>query len=286
MGAKAAVAEAARNVACAGARPWAATNCLNFGNPEKPEVMWQFSEAVDGIAEACVALEIPITGGNVSFYNDTLGRSIDPTPVLGVLGVIEDAEHALGMAFRTAGDIVVLLDGLGENAEISAGDAASFSSSEYSKTIHGIVGGLPPTVDLAAEKRLVRLLEAAAREQAIVSAHDVSDGGLAITLAECCTASEDFSVEARIEAAEPAEHAYFGERGARAVVSCDAQRVARVRALASQYGVRAEEIGRVGRGAFRLGCGETIVVNAAIETVREGWGGALKHLLESETGGA
>jgi len=286
MGAKAAVAEAARNVACAGARPWAATNCLNFGNPEKPEVMWQFSEAVDGIAEACLALEIPITGGNVSFYNDTLGRSIDPTPVLGVLGVIENAEHALGMAFRTAGDIVVLLDGLGENAEISAGDAASFSSSEYSKTIHGIVGGLPPTVDLAAEKRLVRLLEAAAREQAIVSAHDVSDGGLAITLAECCTASEDFSVEARIEAAEPAEHAYFGERGARAVVSCDAQRVARVRALASQYGVRAEEIGRVGRGAFRLGCGETIVVNAAIETVREGWGGALKHLLESETGGA
>jgi phosphoribosylformylglycinamidine synthase len=130
------------------------------------------------------------------------------------------------------------------------------------------------------------LLEAAAREHAIVSAHDVSDGGLAITLAECCTASEDFSAEARIEAAEPAEHAYFGERGARAVVSCDAQRVARVRALASQYGVRAEEIGRVGRGAFRLGCGETIVVNAAIETVREGWGGALKHLLESETGGA
>ena len=286
MGAKAAVAEAARNVACAGARPWAATNCLNFGNPEKPEVMWQFSEAVDGIAEACLALEIPITGGNVSFYNDTLGRSIDPTPVLGVLGVIENAEHALGMAFRTAGDIVVLLDGLGENAEISAGDAASFSSSEYSKTIHGIVGGLPPTVDLAAEKRLVRLLEAAAREHAIVSAHDVSDGGLAITLAECCTASEDFSVEARIEAAEPAEHAYFGERGARAVVSCDAQRVARLRALASQYGVRAEEIGRVGRGAFRLACGETVVVNAAIETVRETWGGALKQLLESETGGA
>ena len=286
MGAKAAVAEAARNVACAGARPWAATNCLNFGNPEKPEVMWQFSEAVDGIAEACLALEIPITGGNVSFYNDTLGRSIDPTPVLGVLGVIENAEHALGMAFRTAGDIVVLLDGLGENAEISAGDAASFSSSEYSKTIHGIVGGLPPTVDLAAEKRLVRLLEAAAREHAIVSAHDVSDGGLAITLAECCTASEDFSAEARIEAAEPAEHAYFGERGARAVVSCDAQRVARLRALASQYGVRAEEIGRVGRGAFRLACGETVVVNAAIETVRETWGGALKQLLESDTGGA
>jgi phosphoribosylformylglycinamidine synthase len=286
MGAKAAVAEAARNVACSGARPWAATNCLNFGNPEKPEVMRQFSEAVDGIAEACVALEIPITGGNVSFYNDTLGRSIDPTPVLGVLGVLEDASHALGMAFRTEGDIVFLLDGLGENAATAAGDAASFSSSEYSKTIRGIVGGLPPGVDLAAEKRLIRLLEAAARENAIASAHDVSDGGLAITLAECCTASEKFSVEAKIEAAMPAEHACFGERGARAVVSCDAERVARLRALASQYGVRAEEIGRVGRGAFRLACGETVVVNATMEVVRETWGGALKHLLESETSGA
>jgi phosphoribosylformylglycinamidine synthase len=285
MGAKAAVAEAARNVACSGARPWAATNCLNFGNPEKPEVMWQLSEAVDGIAEACVALEIPITGGNVSFYNDTLGRSIDPTPVLGVLGVLEDAAHTLGMAFRTEGDIVLLLDGLGENAATAAADAASFSSSEYSKTIHGIVGGLPPAVDLAAEKRLIRLLEAAARESAIVSAHDVSDGGLAITLAECSTASEKFSVEAKMQAVMPAEHACFGERGARAVVSCDAGRVARLRALASQYGVRAEEIGRVGRDAFRVACGESIVVNAPIETVREAWGGAFKKLMESETSG-
>ncbi|MGB6430121.1 MAG: phosphoribosylformylglycinamidine synthase subunit PurL [Candidatus Acidiferrales bacterium] len=285
MGAKAAVAEAARNVACAGARPWAATNCLNFGNPEKPEVMWQFSEAVDGIAEACAALEIPITGGNVSFYNDTLGRSIDPTPVLGVLGVLEDAAHALGMAFRAEGDVVILLDGLDDNAAPAAGDAASFSSSEYAKTIRGIVGGIPPSVDLAAEKRLVRLLEAAAREQAIASAHDVSDGGLAIALAECCTASDEFSVDARIEAAEPAEHACFGERGARAIVSCDAARVARLRALASQYGVRADEIGRVERGAFRVACGEAVVVNAAMESVREAWGGALKQLMESETHG-
>jgi phosphoribosylformylglycinamidine synthase len=281
MGAKAAVAEAARNVACAGARPWAATNCLNFGNPEKPEVMWQFSETIDGIAEACVALEIPITGGNVSFYNDTLGRSIDPTPVLGVLGVLEDAAHALGMGFRAEGDAVLLLDGLGEKGATAAGGAASFSSSEYAKTIHGIGAGLPPAVDLAAEKRLVRLLEAAAREQAIASAHDVSDGGLAITLAECCAATENFSVEARIDGAQAAEHSLFGERGARAVVSCDPRRVAELRSLASQYGVRAEEIGRVTRGAFRLACGETIVVSAPMESVREAWGGTMKRLFES-----
>ena len=112
-GAMHAVAEAARNVAAVGARPWAATNCLNFGNPEKPEVMWQFSEAIDGIAEACRALEIPITGGNVSFYNDTLGQSIDPTPILGILGLIDDASRAVTMAFRTEGDAIVLLDGRG-----------------------------------------------------------------------------------------------------------------------------------------------------------------------------
>ena len=111
VGAQLAVAEAARNVACSGAKPMAATNCLNFGSPEKPEVMWQFSRAIDGIAEACTALEIPITGGNVSFYNETLGRSIDPTPVLGVLGMIEDASRALGMAFRAEGDVILLLDG-------------------------------------------------------------------------------------------------------------------------------------------------------------------------------
>jgi phosphoribosylformylglycinamidine synthase subunit PurL len=285
-GAKAAVAEAARNVACSGARPWAATNCLNFGNPEKPEVMWQFSEAIDGIAEACLALEIPITGGNVSFYNETLGRSIDPTPVLGVLGVLDDAAHALGMAFRAEGDVVILLDGLGESAAPSVDDANCFASSEYAKTIHGIVGGLPPSVDLAAEKRLIRFLEAAAREQAIASAHDLSDGGLAITLAECCTASEDFSVEARIEAAGPAEHACFGERGARAVVSCDAAQVAGLRALASQYGVLSSEIGRVTRGAFRLARGEAIVLNAEMKSVRDAWGGALQHLIEVEAGGA
>ena len=111
VGAQLAVAEAARNVACSGAKPWAATNCLNFGSPEKPEVMWQFSRAIDGITAACNALEIPITGGNVSFYNETLGRSIDPTPVLGVLGMIEDASRALGMGFGTEGDVILLLDG-------------------------------------------------------------------------------------------------------------------------------------------------------------------------------
>src|SRR4029077_13830580 len=163
LGAMHAVAEAARNVASVGARPWAATNCLNFGNPEKPEVMWQFSEAVDGIAEACRALSIPITGGNVSLYNDTLGKSIDPTPILGVLGLLEDASRAVKMGFRAAGDVILLLDGRGASA-VAQPDAAAreFASSEYARTLHAITGGAPPAIDLAAESRLIETLVALA----------------------------------------------------------------------------------------------------------------------------
>ena len=164
LGAMHAVAEAARNVACSGARPIAATNCLNFGSPEKPEVMWQFSEAIDGIAAACAELETPITGGNVSFYNETLGSSIYPTPVIGILGVLEDAANVLKLGFRNQGDIIILLDGLAANAPVSAatsGEATAllrgeFYSSEYSKTIGNVVAGQPPAIDLGAEKRLQR----------------------------------------------------------------------------------------------------------------------------------
>src|ERR1700758_3731163 len=230
LGAMHAVAEAARNVACSGARPVAATNCLNFGNPEKPEVMWQFSEAVDGIAEACRALEIPITGGNVSFYNETLGKPIYPTPILGVLGVLEDADFAVGSAFDKEGDAIVLLDGAGTAAAQASDSHVEFSSSEYAKTIQGIVGGVPPAIDLAAEKWLIECLASLASAGLILSAHDVSDGGLAVTIAESCFASEGRSadVNVRSDAGEPAEVALFGERGARAVVSLSAASLARL----------------------------------------------------------
>src|SRR5438477_5661984 len=161
MGAMHAVAEAARNVACSGARPIAATNCLNFGSPEKPEVMWQFSETIGGLAEACTVLGTPVTGGNVSFYNETLGKSIYPTPVIGVLGILEDASRVLKIAFRNEGDLILLLDGAGDPTPARHSErskeslfAREFSSSEYSKTIAGIVAGEPPAIDLAAEKRL------------------------------------------------------------------------------------------------------------------------------------
>jgi phosphoribosylformylglycinamidine synthase subunit PurL len=279
VGAQLAVAEAARNVACSGAKPMAATNCLNFGSPEKPEVMWQFSRAIDGIAEACTALEIPITGGNVSFYNETLGRSIDPTPVLGVLGMIEDASRALGMAFRAEGDVILLLDGKAAEVSTTKNAAKEFSSSEYSRTICGIEAGDPPEVNLAAEKRLIALLVALASDGKLQSAHDVSDGGLAVTLAESCFASDGFSLRASLISKGPDEAALFGERGARAIVSVTPENLAAVRRIAAQYEVAVVEVGRVTRGEFRIELNGQIVVSAEVPSLADAWSGALERLL-------
>ncbi|MGH9860049.1 MAG: AIR synthase-related protein, partial [Candidatus Acidiferrales bacterium] len=321
-GAMHAVCEAARNVACTGARPIAATNCLNFGSPEKPKVMWQFSEVIDGMAEACAVLGTPITGGNVSFYNETLGRSIYPTPVIGVLGVLEDAARAVGMGFRRAGDVIVLLEGEvavdswqlateGEAQQAArlqgrpeAGDTEGqrreFSSSEYAKAIHGIVAGEPPACNVQAEKRLIECLVRLAAEGVIASAHDVSDGGLAVALAESCfVADGNLGAEAvladvggglsrpsRAESGgvkpplrEPLEYTLFGERGARAVVSCDAAMPVRVQAVAAEYNVSAREIGRVTSGDLRIQVEGRDVIAAAVVSLREIWATALERML-------
>jgi phosphoribosylformylglycinamidine synthase II len=308
LGAMHAVAEAARNVACSGARPIAATNCLNFGNPEKPEVMWQFSEAIDGIAEACRVLETPITGGNVSFYNETLGKAIYPTPVLGVLGLMEDAECALGAGFRNEGDVILLLDGklasgaeapslgglaardgridgVGENDGLrGAATKAELASSEYAKTIYGIVAGEPPVIDLAAEKRLIDCLVALASERAVLSAHDISDGGLAVSVAEACFGRDGLSAEIAMDATSAedfAEAALFGERGARAVVSVAPASLARVNAIAAQYHVGARRIGTVTRGEFRIQYQGAGVIQGGVESFRRVWSESLPKAIEN-----
>jgi phosphoribosylformylglycinamidine synthase subunit PurL len=291
VGAMHAVAEAARNVACSGARPIAATNCLNFGSPEKPEVMWQFSEAIDGLTVACNELDTPITGGNVSFYNETLGKSIYPTPVIGILGILDDASRVLKIAFREEGDLVVLLDGLGDSrssrqAEREDSDfRREFSSSEYSKTLSGIVAGEPPAIDLAAEKRLQRCLFALAGNAIIRSAHDVSDGGLAVTLAECCFASGAgkpmLGAEVRCEGEEPAESAVFGERGARAIVSLSPTSLAPVLETARQYGVATRQIGQVVRGdAFRIEYEGHAVIDTSIAKLYDTWAYSIERILK------
>ena len=293
LGAMHAVAEAGRNVAASGARPIAATNCLNFGSPEKPEVMWQFSEAIDGLTIACNELGTPITGGNVSFYNETLGRSIYPTPVIGVLGILDDASRVLKIAFREAGDVILLLDG--SNSSVGAQHAApldgsqcEFSSSEYSKTIAGVVSGEPPAIDLAAEKRLIDSLVALAGEGALQSAHDISDGGLAVTLAESCFASvgarhalAGLGAEVKIEDDGPAEAALFGERGARCVVSVPPTKLAAVLATARQYGVGVREIGKVIRdNAFGIQCKGRAVIDSPVDALRDVWANSLERTLK------
>jgi phosphoribosylformylglycinamidine synthase len=246
--------------------------------------MWQFSRAVDGIAEACRALAIPITGGNVSFYNDTLGKSIDPTPILGVLGVLEDASRALTMGFRNEGDVILLLDGRG--APPAAEESTSlreFSSSEYARIVTGMIpagiagaGAAPPAIDLAAEARLIDALVALASEGLLASAHDLSDGGLAVALAECAFASDGCSAEANIESAEHAAFALFSEAGARAVVTAPESSLAHVLDNAAKYGVHARAIGRVTRGEFHLRHNGATVIRDTVSNLRGIWSSALE----------
>jgi len=280
-GAMHAVAEAARNVACTGARPVAATNCLNFGNPEKPEVMRQFSDAVDGILDACRGLGTPITGGNVSFYNETLGRAIFPTPVLGVLGILEDAECAVGMGFRADGDAIVLLQGFIEPRLMSEEQQREFLSSEYARTVHDVVAGLPPAIDLHAENALIDCLVSLANERTLQSAHDVSDGGLAVTLAECCFVSNELSAEAKLQTEDPAEFALFEESGARAVISVRPESLARVEQIAAQYKIEAQRIGTVTHGEFRIQVNGKPRLRATVDSLRQVWTTSLEHSLHN-----
>jgi phosphoribosylformylglycinamidine synthase len=260
-GAKLAVAEACRNVACAGAVPIGATNCLNFGNPEKPEVMGQIVMAVRGIGEACRALGAPITGGNVSLYNETDGRPIQPTPVLAVVGLVEDAAHVLRRAFLEDGDLVYLLGETGDD----------IGGSEYLKTIHGRVAGRPPRLDLDAERRLHALLAEGAARGVLLSAHDPSDGGLAVALAECCFAGEEpgrggsFDVPGALAA----DRLLFSETPSRAVVTTrDELRLAE---LARRHGVRWARLGAVGGDRLVIRAGGRTLVEAPVAALHAAW---------------
>src|SRR4051812_43303982 len=244
-GAMLAVAEAARNVACAGGVPIAATNCLNFGNPERPETMWQLVEAIEGIAEACLALDVPITGGNVSLYNETDGNAIHPTPIIGVVGLLDDASRVVARKFRQAGDDIVLL---GENL-------GELGGSEYLKVVHGLVKGEPPRLELARERALIGLLARAAGSGLLRSAHDCSDGGLAVTLAECAFDAPAIGFDVNLPAAavaHPVAATLFGESASCVVVSVRPDDRAEVLRLAADAGVPAELIGRTGGSAIRI----------------------------------
>src|SRR6266481_1040871 len=209
LGAMHAVAEACRNVACAGATPIGATNCLNFGNPEKPHIMWQFSQTIDGITKACEELEVPITGGNVSFYNETLGEGIYPTPVLGVVGILDDVRKSAKMHFASAGRTIVLLRA-GEAADITDVES-EFGSSDYAKEILGALWGYPPELELEKEAALQKAVIELIQQGLVESVHDSSDGGLAVSLAECAL-PKGVGLKVNLTSYElPAEFVLFGE---------------------------------------------------------------------------
>jgi len=247
-GGKAAVAEAARNVACTGATPLGITDCLNFGNPDKPDAFFQFREACRGIGDACRAFGTPVTGGNVSLYNESPTGAIDPTPTVGMVGLLPDVTRRVASHFRTPGDSIVLF----------GTTAGHLGGSSYWEVIRGFVGGAPPPVDLDAEGRLQRFLAAAAGAGLLRSAHDCSDGGLAVALAEACIGAPyaDTSCGASVALANAggraADAMLYGEDAARVVASCARERVTELLALAERHGVPAEPVGSVGEAGGRL----------------------------------
>ncbi|GIW50833.1 MAG: phosphoribosylformylglycinamidine synthase subunit PurL [Gemmatimonadales bacterium] len=242
-GGKAAVAEAARNVACVGATPIGITNCLNFGSPERPEIFFQFREACRGIADACRALEIPVTGGNVSFYNESPAGAVDPTPVIGMVGLLENVELAVRSWFANPDDAIILL-----------GDCRGhLGGSAFWAHILETVGGCPPSVDLTAERSLILLLVELSRRKLLTSAHDLSDGGLGVALAECCIGSpyQERGMGARVDlthlqGALDASALLYGEEPGRVILSAPAANQEAILKLAGERGVAARVIGTVG----------------------------------------
>ncbi len=280
LGAMHAVAEAARKVACSGATPVGATNCLNFGNPEKPHIMWQFSQTIDGITKACEELEIPITGGNVSFYNETLGEGIYPTPVLGVVGILDDVHKTAKMHFTAPGRTIVLLRA-GEPGDIT--DAQSeFGSSEYAKEILGTLWGYPPELDLENEAALQKAVIDLIQHGLVDSVHDCSDGGLAVALAEKAFPK---GVGARVNVASsglPAEFALFGEDASRIVVSCDPAQLSRIKEVAGKHGVAADVIGETIPDRLEVFLDGKPVISAAISELSEAYESALESALRTD----
>lgn len=263
-----AVAEAARNVVCAGARPLAITNCLNFGSPDNPAVYYQLAEVIEGMAEACAAFEIPVTGGNVSLYNEADGVQIFPTPVIGMLGVIDDVDLRVGIAFAGEGDLIAVI-----------GDVhGSLDGSEYLKLAHGKIRGRPD-IDLSREVAVQSVCISAIEARLLSSAHDVSDGGLAVALAESCFAGGIGAAVDPGSTSVRSDELWFGESPSRILVSLAPGNLEEAKALASAQDVAFEVIGRVGGGDIVLGDEAAVPLDIA----REKWSTGLSAALSGKS---
>jgi phosphoribosylformylglycinamidine synthase II len=284
-GAKLLVAEAARNVVCVGARPLAITNCLNFASPERPEVMWSFSEVIDGMAEACRVFNTPVVSGNVSFYNETEGRGILPTPVIGMIGLVEDVRRVVQPGFKQAGDLIALL---GTTAD-------DLSLSEYAAVVAGLsteellADGRVPGIDLQAERAVQNACLEAAETGLLASAHDCSDGGLAVALAECCFSSlnrsaigADISLPEFLTGSLPSATTLFSESPSRIIVSFPATSRTALENIAARENCPLTLIGQVGGNDLRIKLDDEDAISIAIAEVENVWRNSLSRKLEAE----
>jgi phosphoribosylformylglycinamidine synthase len=284
LGAKHAVAEACRKVACTGATPVAATNCLNFGNPEKPEIMAQLSTAIDGISEACKALGTPITGGNVSLYNETRGEGIYPTPVLGIVGILDDVTKAVPSDFQEPGDAILLLTV--PQISTPADQQRALGSSEYAKNVLNALWGTPPKLDLAAEVQLQRCLIALADAALLRSARDISDGGLALTLAEAGFSTGVgalVTLPSRVEASDSATFRLFGEDATRVIVTCPSEKVDAVTSLVSSFApITVVPLGVTGGRRLEIRLENQALISASVADLKAPWALSLESALYDE----
>jgi phosphoribosylformylglycinamidine synthase len=288
LGAMHAVAEACRKVACTGATPVAATNCLNFGNPEKPEIMAQLSAAIDGIAEACTALGTPITGGNVSLYNETKGVGIYPTPVIGIVGILEDVTKDVPAEFQQTGDLILLI-GEGMGAKIAEEAWSEFGATEYAKEVLGQLWGEPAYLDLDSEWQLHKCLAALASEGLIHSASDISDGGLATALAQATFRHSIGATVGVIPIADaPGALALFGEPATQVIVTCTPRNKAKIEELIFSYpDVACWQIGETIPERLHITAAENVSIDrggvwidASIDELRRPWSSALESALQ------
>jgi len=271
-GTKLLVAECCRNLSTVGALPVAATNNLNFGNPERPEIMAQLVESIEGMAEACLFFETPITGGNVSLYNETLGEGIFPTPVIGIVGLMK-TERPVGMHFRNPDRTVMLLGGLG------AADDIHMGGTEYAKVIVEDLWGLPPVLDMATEKRVHGAIRKIVNEGLVESAHDLSDGGLGVALAESSFGSAAVGARIALDSDLRPEFMLFHEGPSRVLISTAEPE--RIRAVADEFHVEAITIGVTMKGRLRITNRSNVLVDSELTVLREPWQNSLEHLLHT-----
>jgi phosphoribosylformylglycinamidine synthase len=265
-----ALCEAARNVTCAGARPLGATDCLNFGSPERPEILWQFAEAVEGIAEACRALDIPVVGGNVSFYNETSGQAILPTPVVGVAGILEDAELRTTQWFKADGQRIALL----------GPETVSLGGSEYLWTLHRRRAGRLAPLDLELERRVQTACRAAIEAGLLASAHDCAEGGIGVALAEAAvTGPQPIGAEVSLPPSGRADLSLFGEGPSRIVVTVSTGRERQFEALMAESAIPWTWIGTVGGARLSVRVGDEPIVSLSVERLHDAWRNGFERYL-------